>query len=401
MRCRRFLSGVAFLLAAGLVAGCSPGISGIELAATTEGPADDAFYQAPAPPADARPGDVIWMRRFDTPAGSRGYQMLYWSTDVRGKLLAVSGAVVMPTRRLDPPPRIVAWAHATNGLGDSCAPSRGFQLGYGGEKQVAAMVVQSGNIFVETDYQGLGTPGDSAYIVGRSEGRNVLDSIRAAGRLIGQPEPTAVVIGHSQGGGAALFTAELQPSYAPEIELVGAAAVASPGPLAELAQTLDGGKYSGYTLMAITGFMTAYPELRPLLQRLSPLGRQALERIASQCTDEILGGLAGTRQAALGTSKVIGAPAFRARLAENSAGTVATRVPILLVAGEADDTIPIGNSRALLSAYCALGTPVEARFVAGAGHVDVLGAQIEGISTWSLDRLRGGKPTNSCPARTP
>jgi pimeloyl-ACP methyl ester carboxylesterase len=395
------LSGMAIVLAAGLVAGCGTGIDSLQLASAPQGPDDPAFYQAPSPGPGTRPGQVIWMRRFDAPAGSRGYQMLYWSTDVRGKLIAVSGAVVVPTRRPDPPPKIVAWAHATNGLGDSCAPSRGFRAGYGGDKQVAAMAVRSGNVFVETDYQGLGTPGDSTYIVGQSEGRNVLDSIRAAAWLTGMSDPIAVVIGHSQGGGAALFTAEMQPTYAPDIKLVGAVGVASPGPLTQLAATLDGGKYSGYTLMAIEGFVTAYPELRPLLRQLTPRGRQALAQIGDKCAGEILSSLAGTKQAALGTSKVIAAPAFRARLAENSAGRVATRVPILLVAGEADDTIPVDNSRALLSLYCALETPVEARFVAGAGHVDVLGAEIQGIATWSLDRLRGSKPTNSCPSRLP
>jgi pimeloyl-ACP methyl ester carboxylesterase len=283
-----------------------------------------------------------------------------------------------------------------------CAPSRTFAAGSTGDTQIAARAVGSGNVFVATDYEGLGTPGDPPYIVGQSAGRNVLDSIRAAAFVarLG-PHPVAVVLGLSQGGGAALFTAQLQPTYAPDVELRGAAAVSAPGPLRQLAGTLEGGRYAGYTLMAIAGFVAAYPELRPTLAGLTARGRQALAAIGSQCVDTILHGLSGVTQAQLGSGRVIGQPDFRVRLAENSAGTVRSPVPILLVAGEADDTIPIANSRALLADYCRLGTPVEARFVAGAGHVDVLGTEEFGISTWTLDRLGGSKPTNSCPVGSP
>ena len=97
------------------------------------------------------------------------------------------------------------------------------------------MLVSQGLTVVIPDYQGLGTPGDHPYLVGQSEGRNLLDGIRAAGRLEGTgstPESNAVVWGHSQGGGAAAFTAELQPTYAPEIPLVGAIAGAPPADVA-------------------------------------------------------------------------------------------------------------------------------------------------------------------------
>ena len=43
--------------------------------------------------------------------------------------------------------------------------------------------LKAGYAVVRTDYEGLGTPGVHPYLVGRSEGRSVLDAVRAARAL--------------------------------------------------------------------------------------------------------------------------------------------------------------------------------------------------------------------------
>lgn len=77
-------------------------------------------------------------------------------------------------------------------------------------------------VVVAADYPGLGTPGMHPYLIGESEGRAVLDSVRAARDL---PDAGAsnrfAVWGHSQGGHASLYTGELAASYAPDLRLVG------------------------------------------------------------------------------------------------------------------------------------------------------------------------------------
>src|SRR5262249_44773085 len=65
------------------------------------------------------------------------------------------------------------------------------------------------------------------YLVGISEARAVIDSVRVAGTLPGAGGGrTFVVWGHSQGGHAALFTGSIAKSYAPELDLLGVAAAA-------------------------------------------------------------------------------------------------------------------------------------------------------------------------------
>ena len=90
------------------------------------------------------------------------------------------------------------------------------------------------------------------YLIGASEGRAVLDSVRAARDL---PDAGAsnrfAVWGHSQGGHASLYTGELAASYAPDLKLVGVAAAA---PATYLVELFDADKSSsaGKDLTAMT-----------------------------------------------------------------------------------------------------------------------------------------------------
>src|SRR5690606_37645715 len=96
-------------------------------------------------------------------------------------------------------------------------------------------MLSRGFIIAATDYPGLGTVGPHPYLVGVSEGRAVIDSVRAARELReAHAGDRFVVWGHSQGGQAALFTGELSASYAPELKLLGVAAAAPATDLTKL-----------------------------------------------------------------------------------------------------------------------------------------------------------------------
>ena len=116
--------------------------------------------------------------------------MLYRSTSPTGAPIAVSGTVAVPKGNA---PRggwpVITWAHGTTGIADACAPSRANVLG-GYDNPLLNRWLQAGYAVVRTDYEGLGTPGDHPYLIGVSEGRSVLDMVRAARaarRLAGPP----------------------------------------------------------------------------------------------------------------------------------------------------------------------------------------------------------------------
>ena len=121
----------------------------------------------------------------------------------------------------------MSWAHGTTGIADVCAPSRNPKGPYTfyAAKQFGAWL-KAGYAVANTDYEGLGTPGIHPYLVGRSEGRGVVDIVRAARQLDGRLSRRYVIAGHSQGGHAALFAAALAPHWAPDLRLRGVAAFA-------------------------------------------------------------------------------------------------------------------------------------------------------------------------------
>src|ERR1700750_119024 len=162
--------------------------------------AQTAFYRAPSSEIEGAPGTLIRRGVLDgAPLGAPAYRVLYRSTGLDNKPIFVSGVVIVPPG--DPPPGgrpIIAWAHPTSGIVPRCAPSLAIFL----FEQIQGLrsFVRDGYVVAATDYPGLGTSEPHPYLVGISEARAVIDSVRAAGSLPGAGDgKTFVVWGHSQG----------------------------------------------------------------------------------------------------------------------------------------------------------------------------------------------------------
>ena len=210
-----------------------------------QGPAGTAFYTPPKHTNAKRHGAPIWARNLTGPAAlkqaSSNTLVLYRSTDAAGKLDAVSGTISLPKGKV---PKggwpILTWAHGTTGIADQCAPSRdgGSALSSYVYPQLRQWL-KAGYAVVRTDYQGLGTPGTHGYLIGKDEGRSVLDIVRAARSLAPRLLSKRVIIGgHSQGGHAALWAAALAPSWTPELKVAGTVAFAPASHLGEQASLI-------------------------------------------------------------------------------------------------------------------------------------------------------------------
>ena len=100
---------------------------------------------------------------------------------------------------------MLAWAHGTVGIADICAPS--WQARSYRDVRYLNEWLSQGFAIVATDYQGLGTPGAHPYLKVRPEAYSVLDSVRAVLKDVAGLANKIVIIGQSQGGGAAFATA--------------------------------------------------------------------------------------------------------------------------------------------------------------------------------------------------
>ena len=175
---------------------------------TDEGPAT-------SPPRRAalerfEPGELIRSEPITAPAGREGVARAVPVGVGRGRPdRGVGRGASAPAGGTNRPRPVVTWAHGTTGVADRCALS---QLP---DRSRAAAVRRrpragAGYVVAATDYEGLGTEGVHPYLVGQSEGRGVLDAARAARDLRAAGAGKQVlVLGHSQGGQAALFAGEL------------------------------------------------------------------------------------------------------------------------------------------------------------------------------------------------
>ena len=232
---RSICSAVLFVLLAG--AGCNrpkralsessaaPTPTGIRASITAYAP--DAFYD---PPADLsrQPGALLRsepLRDVILPAGMRGWRILY-ATTVNDSMPATAVATVFaPSDPLAGARPVIAWEHGTTGLLQKCMPS----LLSASTKGIpwCRRIVMAGWVVVATDYSFAEKGGPHPYLIGEGEARAALDSIRAARQM---PElrldKRVVIWGYSQGGHAALWTGIVGARYAPDLEILGVAAIA-------------------------------------------------------------------------------------------------------------------------------------------------------------------------------
>jgi hypothetical protein len=392
----------------GTIAASAPPTSTATAAMTTMNPAASMppppprdLYDVPDPLPPAPPGTPIWAERVAAPEGALAWRILYHSRSVRGDDIAVSGLVVVPDRE---PPRggfpVIGYAHGTTGLADSCAPSRRAEAleGAAGANVRGDLPLppfwDAGYVVVATDYEGLGTPGPHPYLVGGSEARSVLDSIRAARALpeahAGEP---AVVVGISQGGHAALFTGELAEAYAPDAGLRGVVALAPGAELVQAAALLTGDpSVVGFGVAIGYGFAAANPELR-LDEVLTPRALAAIDVIETGCIDDILEAYAGPVAETLRLDRLM-QPPWPALLDENTPGRVRSSVRIFVGQGEADPLVIPELTDALVARLCAIGDGVTYRRYPGESHSGVVEASQGDVLAWIADVV-AGRPTGT------
>ncbi|GHH65851.1 lipase family protein [Promicromonospora soli] len=350
---------------------------------------DDDFYTPPDPLPDGADGEVVRWREEPRQLSARNYLVMYHSTNATGHDVPVTGRVLVPGTawRGDGPRPIVSVASGTRGVGDSCAPSR--WLDY--ERPFIEPMLLAGWAVVVTDYEGLGTPGMHTYVVGQSEGRAVIDMVRAATNLPAtglRAGGKVAFSGYSQGGGGAMWAGELQPDYAPELDLVGVAAGGVPADLTEVAESLDGQVGFGFLLLAAYGLDAAYPEL-DLDSYLNERGRETFEREKDACVDVTLTH-AFQNIGMFTATNPLRAPDWQARLDENRLGANPPDVPIRLFHGTLDEIIAPGQARTLRNEYCAAGAEVQWEWHVGE-HVSTMVTGAPGVVAF-LDRRFRDRP---------
>jgi hypothetical protein len=376
----------------------------------------DDFYSPPSPLPEGSDGDVIRTSPFSYDGAASATRIMYLSRDIDDQPMAVTGTVLVPTAEWSgPDPRpIVAYAPFTSGVGDRCAVSRTLtgetpgDLATGVQTNFVNQLLARGVAVAQTDYQGLGTPGDHTYVMRVPQAHAVLDVLRAAQRLdsSGLPENGPVgIAGYSQGGGASAAAAELAPTYAPELDIQGAYVGAPVADLGVLATNLDGGFYAAFLLYALIGIDAAYPEV-DIDALANDEGRALLDEARGDvCTIDAVFRY-WFRQSSTVTADgapvadYLGTEPFSTIVAENRVGTLRPTAPTLVEISWIDDVLPPEQARQMAQGWCDQGATVQWRemltVVPVFTHLLEANTAAGNAADWLAQRFGGTEPTSNC-----
>jgi pimeloyl-ACP methyl ester carboxylesterase len=367
-------------------------------AAPKKGPSGAAFYKPPKH-LKGKHGGLIWVRKqtgSDALKGARNELLLYRSKDVSGKATAVSGSLAIPKGKA---PKggwpVITYAHGTTGAADSCAPTRGYDEDNLNSYAFPLLKrwIKAGYAVVRTDYDGLGTPGVHQFLLGASEGRSVLDAVRAARAFDTRLSKRYVISGHSQGGHAALFAAAAAPKYLPELKLRGTVAFAPASHLKTQFQlatgiAAPGGGLGAFIGLGLRGIDIVDPSLG-VPNLLTPEALALYPQTTTRCYDALgkpdsFGGLPlnGILKSGVDLTALLNA------IGENDPEHLRMKTPVRVEQGTADGTVIPTFTQQLVDEYKTNGVSVVYKTYDGVNHPGVVTAGAKDATTYIKSRLK-------------
>jgi alpha-beta hydrolase superfamily lysophospholipase len=364
--------------------------------------AQGAFYRASEAEIAGQPGTIIREEPIrGAPAGGAAHRVLYRSTAPDGRPIAVSGVVILPAGAM---PQggwpIVAWAHPTTGIVPACAPSLAIFL----FQQIAGsrQLLKAGYAIAATDYPGLGTAPPHPYLVGDSEARAMIDSVRAARAFPGMSNSNRYVAwGHSQGGQAALFAGMISKSYAPELELIGVAAAAPATDLTTL-MTDDLNTTGGRNLTAMTVWSWSRVYDAPLASVIAPVVMPVVDLLAKECIESPFDILQRARTAAPLAKEflIVKNPAdvepWKSLLARNTPGRLPSTIPLFLAQGSGDHLVRPQVTHEYMKRLCESGSKVRMLVMPDVSHGMAGHDSADAAVAWIADRFAGRPAPSDC-----
>jgi acetyl esterase/lipase len=267
-------------------------------------------------------------------------------------------------------------------------------------------MVERGYAVAATDYPGLGAGGEThPYLVGTSEARAVIDSVRAATTFPGVGNSKRYAVwGHSQGGQAALFTGIITRDYATELQLVGVAAAA---PATELAVLLgddintSGGK--NLTAMTLWSWQRVYKA--PMTEVVEPAAIPVVNQLAEDCMESVADMIARQEpskelmQSFLKVKNPADVEPWRALLAHNTPGPVPREFPVFLAQGVIDTLVRPEVTQNYMQKLCASGSRVRMMVMPNVNHGWAGRDSASAAIAWIGDRFAGLPAPSDCGAK--
>ncbi|AEV73528.1 MULTISPECIES: lipase family protein [Mycolicibacterium] len=428
-----------------LVVVCAIAATGLTAGVAPPARADETkyleFYTPPDPLPPGKPGDLIRSepaRLVYEPSGqlgswvATGTRIMYRTTNAKGEPVAATGVYLEPHNPWPGkgPRPLIAYAPGPYGLGDQCAPSRlmdqgihfsqGFDLTFNYEETFLATMVARGFAIIVADGVGMGihNPGGPGpeFANRLSAGTGLLDAARAAMQLPGtslDPHGPVAFWGWLTGGQAAGSAVEQAATYAPEVNIVGAALNTPVANLSLMPPFLDGNLLVGALAYVLNGVVNAYPETKDLLiGTLAPRGLHFVQWSSEICLVQSVADFAfrhlyfpdNTGYFNVDPATLFGNDPVKSLLLAQNLGQAKPTGPVYISTNRYDTFNPYQASVDLKNDWCAKGADVqlwtnqEPPFLNKASINTLLPYFIDGERSmqWLADRFNGLPTTPNC-----
>ena len=359
-------------------------------------PADDLFYRV-TENLDARcPGEVlddrpVELRMFRRLVKAEARQVKFRSTDTRGAAVSGVATVMVPRRPFNGSVRpMLSYQPAIDSLGAAADPSYTLRRGNQWELALMARALRRGWVVVATDYTGP----RHAFAAGLLAGRFVLDGIRAALAVESADFGAATPIGlwgYSGGAQATLAAAEQHPSYAPELNIVGAAAGGITVDPTKTDRTFedayDGSIFSGIPLGGIIGMSREFPDV-DLLGALTPQGQAMVASAADMTVDQLFMSFPFLHwDHYLTVPTVLEIPGLRTAFETNRFGRATPTTKLYLYHGVHEQNLPIADADEVVETYRRGGADVTYHRVRFGEHMIVAVTGVPGALRFLSERF--------------
>lgn len=327
---------------------------------------------------------------------ARRITLLYHSKNLRGEDVAVSGVLLIP-------PGIVpiggwplmSWAHGTVGIADCCAPSHKPNMGANIWAAYLRALLNRGFAVAATDYIGLGTPGEHAYMCALDQGNAVADIVPAAHQLNPNLSSAWCAVGHSQGGAAVLSATRSGPDGRLPEGLFATIAVAPGNSVDSVPRAVLDGTDSDpvsplLNILVLAGAAAANPAIKPELV-LSAEGKKVLQVVREGvCLHKLLQGPISEESFFVNNQLAISTLEPQLRAYGNPDNTP-TNGPVLIVTGDRDTVVPTSGTISLIDRLLNYGCCIESLVRPGGDHFEPLLGSLDQQLAFLTKYLRSGR----------
>ncbi|KAI9845502.1 MAG: hypothetical protein M1837_004841 [Sclerophora amabilis] len=367
--------------------------------------AEDDFYHVPINASTAPAGALLKVEEsvnaslYTLPPNTALSRILFQTKNLNGSLVPASAFVLWPYLPRGQPDGfpVVGWAHGTSGVFGNCAPSNVRNLWY--QFSAPYTLALQGYVVVAPDYAGLGVNSDATgapiphqYLANPAQANDLFYSVQAAQSAFDVLSKQFVLMGHSQGGGAAWAAAQRQ-AVDPVDGYLGSIAGSPLTSFLEL--EVAGPVFDSLAFLAAPGLSSVFPEFQ-LADFLLPAGQGRLALASEiQGCQSVTSVLFGSGLAQPEWSQSVYAKALD-KLVLNGGREIGG--PMLVIQGEDDPLIPFPVTTSAVDKTCDLYSESQLEYVtfAGVTHVPVMYAAQRTWLRWIEDRFAGCAAPQGC-----